>query len=319
MKNFQSILVGVDLTPEGEVAPGCLTAILEGAWLAAATGARLTLAHVVNLAEDVHATTRVQPQSSWTLRTQTLEAALANMAAELRASEVSTKVLVGKDWQTLVQEVQAQGHDLLVVGTRARNLAGRAIFGSAGQELLRHCPCPVFVVKRREHATYANVLVAHDLSTVGSQALRLGTEMATLFGAKLHVLHAIEHAASQRLLDTASAEEIAQHRASVLGRIKDESDALVATGPQTVIAAVDGAPHSAILDYINKHAIDLVCMGTVARRGLAAFVPGNTAERALRWIGCSLLAVKPPGFGSMSAPSETRAAEPERTPRRHDA
>ncbi len=44
--------------------------------------------------------------------------------------------------------------------------------------------------------------------------------------------------------------------------------------------------------------IDLVVMGTVARGGLAGLLIGNAAERMLRKLPCSVLAVKPDGFVS---------------------
>jgi universal stress protein E len=38
---------------------------------------------------------------------------------------------------------------------------------------------------------------------------------------------------------------------------------------------------------------DLVVMGTVARAGIAGMLIGNTAERVLRKLRCSVLIVKP--------------------------
>ncbi|MFC6670537.1 universal stress protein [Marinobacterium aestuariivivens] len=51
-------------------------------------------------------------------------------------------------------------------------------------------------------------------------------------------------------------------------------------------------------DYVAAQGIDLLVMGTVARTGIPGFVIGNTAENLVRKIGCSLLALKPPGFTS---------------------
>jgi len=39
-------------------------------------------------------------------------------------------------------------------------------------------------------------------------------------------------------------------------------------------------------------------MGTVGRTGIPGLIMGNTAESILNNIGCSVLAVKPPGFVS---------------------
>jgi nucleotide-binding universal stress UspA family protein len=37
-------------------------------------------------------------------------------------------------------------------------------------------------------------------------------------------------------------------------------------------------------------------MGTVCRTGIAGFFIGNTAEKVLQEIDCSVLAIKPEGF-----------------------
>lgn len=42
--------------------------------------------------------------------------------------------------------------------------------------------------------------------------------------------------------------------------------------------------------------IDLVVMGTVGRRGIKGFFMGNTAEKVLNNINCSVLAIKPKGW-----------------------
>ncbi len=57
-------------------------------------------------------------------------------------------------------------------------------------------------------------------------------------------------------------------------------------------------PDFAIMNYIEQHDIDLLVMGTVGRAGISGFITGNTAERLLPRIPCSLLAVKPPDFKS---------------------
>ena len=43
-------------------------------------------------------------------------------------------------------------------------------------------------------------------------------------------------------------------------------------------------------------AIDLIVMGTVSRAGIAGLLIGNTAEKVLQQVDCSMLTVKPEGF-----------------------
>ena len=61
---------------------------------------------------------------------------------------------------------------------------------------------------------------------------------------------------------------------------------------------VNETPDAAILDYIERHDVELLVMGTVGRAGVLGLITGNTAERLLPQIPCSVLAVKPTGFKS---------------------
>lgn len=57
-------------------------------------------------------------------------------------------------------------------------------------------------------------------------------------------------------------------------------------------------PDQGILQFIKQNAIDLLVMGTIARGGVAGVMIGNTAERLMPELSCSLLAVKPKDFVS---------------------
>ncbi len=51
-----------------------------------------------------------------------------------------------------------------------------------------------------------------------------------------------------------------------------------------------------IVKLAKNKKIDLLVMGTVCRTGLAGFFIGNTAEKVLSEVNCSVLTVKPEGF-----------------------
>ncbi len=57
----------------------------------------------------------------------------------------------------------------------------------------------------------------------------------------------------------------------------------------------DDAP-KAIVKLARSNKIDLLVMGTVCRTGLVGFFIGNTAEKVLSEVNCSVLTVKPEGF-----------------------
>jgi nucleotide-binding universal stress UspA family protein len=61
---------------------------------------------------------------------------------------------------------------------------------------------------------------------------------------------------------------------------------------------IEGHASEVILREAKERSADLIVMGTVGRVGISGYFMGNTAERTLTDIGCSVLAVKPPGFQS---------------------
>jgi universal stress protein E len=62
------------------------------------------------------------------------------------------------------------------------------------------------------------------------------------------------------------------------------------------VADGDGMPDHAIVKFTHDHPIDVLVLGTVARHGLWGILVGNTAERLLPEVACSVLAVKPADF-----------------------
>ena len=57
-----------------------------------------------------------------------------------------------------------------------------------------------------------------------------------------------------------------------------------------------GEPGDLIPLTAEKKRVELIIMGTVARTGIPGFIIGNTAEKALTAVDCSVLAVKPDSF-----------------------
>ena len=65
---------------------------------------------------------------------------------------------------------------------------------------------------------------------------------------------------------------------------------------------IKGNPGVAIPRFAKRRRINLVVMGTVARSGIDGFLIGNTAEKVVSKLDCSLLAVKPDDFTSPVRP-----------------
>lgn len=190
--------------------------------------------------------------------------------------------------------------------------------------LLRKCPCPVWMIRPDAASHYQRILAAVDVDdaypppelatrhALNRRTLEMAIAAALSDFAELHVVHvwnapgesamrgAFMHKPEAEI--RAYVEQVRQHHAARLDALLAEvtaplgSDALKFLKPQ--LQLVKGYPRREIQALAKQIAADLIVMGTVARTGIPGFIMGNTAETILNQIDCSVLAIKPPGFAT---------------------
>ncbi len=308
MKRFTNILVGVDLA-QGEalvsenVVPPAEEAIAQALWLAKTNSARLFFFHALpSAAINLDAETQMLLEEDHGKRTVMDHASevVAKIAERARKEGLAAESLVvhGKSWVEMIRQVLQENHDLVIVGTRHLGPVKSFLMGSTGIKLLRKCPCPVWVTQPQQERRNASILVAHDLRPVGDLAMELGCSMAQLHDAQLHVLHAAEYPEFDYMFPARiTAEKVARYHRDAKQHIATQLAKFELAQPVQVHIVTE-SPDFAILKHIERHSIELLLMGTVARVGIPGFITGNTAERLLPQIPCSVLAVKPAGFKS---------------------
>jgi nucleotide-binding universal stress UspA family protein len=141
------------------------------------------------------------------------------------------------------------------------------------------------------------VLVAHDLTDVGYAGLEWGVELMRRDKLHLHVLHCLEPEDFFGFMSATSSEILDKEISSRRERVEQDLARLGVDESARVSIKV-GPPQVEIYNYLSKHSIDLLIMGTLARSGVSAMITGNTAETLLPWVRCSLLALKPSTFVS---------------------
>jgi universal stress protein E len=312
MPGIQKILVGVDAESlfageELELNPANEEAVNRAIWLAEQSHAELTLL----------AALRIDHPESADLLEETAEAALLHRVRgaletiQRRAAErgvtARIKVASGRAWQEIIREVLRSGQQLVIVGTRDAGAAERLLFGSTAMRLLRKCPCPVWVTRpaREPEPEHTTILVADDFSEIGMRALNMAVWAAQVSGSRLLVLHAVEYPIAISLhRGGMTEEEVEAYREKCRSEAEAEQNGRLATTDYRTVQAgtqvqiTVGRADSVIEDAIEEHNVDLLVMGTIARGGIPGFVLGNTAERLLPQIRCSVLAIKPDDFVS---------------------
>ena len=235
---------------------------------------------------------------------------LRTIAARFTEVPVTTEVLRGRPATALIREVLVSRHDLLV-RTHGRDLAeGGKLFGPIDMELLRLCPCPVWLASaqtRRDAA--AHILAAvhanpanQDEQQLNESILDLALTMRDLMGGRLHIVQAWIAFGEMLLASHMAPHELPHYveaaRTSEQHALDDVTRAFADRLGDATVELVKGEPEDVIQRYVEDHRIDLVVMGTVARTGLAGVLIGNTAERVLQRLRVSVLATKPAGFRS---------------------
>ena len=305
MDGFTSILVDIDATAAAH--PATDRAIE----LARACGATLKIVDVVTVPGDAR---RYLPAGA--------EAALVSQRLErLRAiastaTGVATEfdVITGRPSLALVNEVLQSGHDLLI-RSHARDLVDGRVFGAIDMQLFRQCPCPVWAIAPRARTAPRRVLAAVHAAPDDAQEQSMNRKiietallMARHGGGSVVVFQAWSAFGEDLLRGRSSPEEVAAYTRTAEDAARADLDDLVGSfGDRLGAARVElrkGYPEDAIPSFVVSEGIDLVVMGTVARTGIAGFIIGNTAERMLQRLVCSVLTVKPDGFQTPNLPAD---------------
>jgi len=298
MHAFRSILVDIDAT--AAVHP----AFKEACDLAARFGARVTLVDVV---PDL-------PRRARNAFGRTVEdelvghrrAALATLAHTRPDVPIDTAVLRGEPAVAIVREVLRANHDL-VVRSHARDLAPGRLYGAVDVQLLRACPCPLWLVGPQRVARPPHILAAVDTEADAPDAAGLNrriVDAALTLGeawrASVTILHAWSLYGEELLRGHMTEPEMREALGAAERQASDGLAAFVAKfgaragGVRT--ECIKGEPRHVIQRFVTDHRVDVVVMGTVARTGIAGFLMGNTAEAILGELCGSVFAVKPPRF-----------------------
>ncbi len=304
MHHINKILVGVDVFKGSEISFAGLSepnrnAVERATSLASLTGASLVFAAAIDVAGPAKNEFEADGTSAKVL---TLLKELEAYATEAGVSATSEMVF-GKAAIELTRLAVEGEASVLIVGSRNASRASRLLFGSTAMKLLRYCPCPVWVSKPGADWSDVEILVASDLKDGSAEVLEIGVAAAMLVDAKLRIVHACEHDLERRMahvgVKDAHLQELREKDCKAAEQMLHEQLShtdyrTLAKGVQIDICQSD--TENAILDRIEEHEIDLLVMGTVGRSGVRGILVGNTAERLLPQISCSILAVKPADF-----------------------
>lgn len=136
---YKKVMVAIDDT---EISRGALQ---EAVQIASAYGARLSIVHAVQGAEDD--ATGSRRRGAARLLEQAMSAAGHGLAAETRLLEAEADLGVSGISEAIADAVTEWGADLLVVGSQGRRGLQRLVIGSVAEQLISEVGVSIFLVR----------------------------------------------------------------------------------------------------------------------------------------------------------------------------
>lgn len=284
---MKRILVPLDTSPFAERAlPAALS-------LAAAGGAEVRL---VAVAERQ----RITEALFWETYMGRLDTYLANVLDRVKEmdppiEQISTKLLEGAEISdTVLDEAQEWGADLIVMTTHGYGGVSRAWLGSVTDAILGDTHIPTLVIRPPEDPSTDPVVFSPDPIAVtldgtpfAEHALSTAMEWARLFDSGLLLTHVVAYPAqvSAYLPDTVSdnSDFIAAtegHARSYLEGVEGRLRAAMDNVESKVL--VSSTPAHGVLDAVAQSGSQLIVTASHGRRGLARWVLGGVTDKIIR-------------------------------------
>lgn len=207
----------------------------------------------------------------------------------------------------IAEEVIAAGEDaeLIVMMTHGRGAAGRALFGSVADRVVRHGTTPTLLLRKgdltREPDVPKRVVVALDGSEIAEQALPMAEAVGRLLGVPVVLMRAVSfddvRAALRDLREpgkppyeqSPTLYEEAK-RATVeaaAAYLTHQAGALRAAGVDVEEQVIEGAPAFVLLWELTGD--DMLVMTTRGQGGVKRWAIGSVAEKLVREAPCPVL------------------------------
>ncbi|MEW6762037.1 MAG: universal stress protein [Pseudomonadota bacterium] len=211
--------------------------------------------------------------------------------------------------ERIIRHVLRNAHDLLIKEAERRE-DGKG-FVAVDMELLRKCPCPVWLSRpsgKPWHELKVAVAIDPQSTEPEGQALslrllQLSRSLADSCKSGLTIISCWDYPAEEYLRGSVWVSmpeaELLEAVLNVQQRHRSDLDRAIkqsGIGGDIVVEHVRGRPEHRIPEITQDRNVDILVMGSLGRTGIPGFVIGNTAENLVQGLCCSLLALKPNGF-----------------------
>ena len=289
----QRIVVGVDFSPESEVA------LTQATQLAKQESARLILAHVLALPTEVVEDSTYDPIFRAQISSADLGALHRTQSADLLQDLASSCEQAGLEVESVLVDdnpsdglariAGEMGADLLVVGTHGRTGLKRFLLGSVAERAVRLVQVNALVARGAVgEQGYQRVLVASDFSASARAALDMALAVAPE-QARIEVVHCWQAPVAP------TGVPVDRRREELERAVAESGERLLASRPElrkrVRFVALESSPAEGIRRRAEEEGCDLIVTGSHGRRGVRRWLLGSVTETIIRHAPCSVLVV----------------------------
>jgi nucleotide-binding universal stress UspA family protein len=307
MIRINRVLCPTDMSTDADQALGYALALCQ------AYEARLLVCYCAKVAEVVGetsylagATTRASEVGYALSRgrvKELFEGSLIKLLGPVAYANLNWEALVieGDDvGEAITQTASEQDIDLIVMRSRRRPHRA-AVLGSTAESVCRSAPCPVLVTHTDERECLdepdsqirlKRLLVAYDFSDYSELALKYALSLSQEHQAELHLLHVLPHrsVSEPKLAWYPMGGDTAYHQAA--RRLQRAVPGETHLWCEVKHAVAEGQPYREILNYAEKHSIDLISLGAHGAGFGKRTLFGSNVDRVLRQAPCPVLVAR---------------------------
>ncbi|MGE4560089.1 MAG: universal stress protein [Desulfobulbus sp.] len=196
--------------------------------------------------------------------------------AEEQGQKVRTILSIGDPVEEIVHTAEEENAGLILMGYPKRSRLERVILGQTTTKVIGFSPCDVLMIPEGSEIGFSKILVGIDGSRYSMEAGQRALELALAFGSsEVHALTVLDIPMERSFL-YGVLESARRDSFPPLETLTGQGERF---GIKVTKEILHGSPSETIVQYSEKHDIDLIVLGTYGRTAMAKILLGSVVER----------------------------------------
>lgn len=214
------------------------------------------------------------------------------IAKEERGLTIRVTTEQGEPFERILDTAEAEGCDLIVLGSKDYSAVERGTKQMLGRTLTRvigYSRIDVLVVPESAIIRWGSILLAIDGSTYSEMATKKAMDFAKTYGEKLKIVTIVN--TSDEFMTIAP--KIQQRMIEAAQKlVKDTAQKAKEAGCEVETFVMEGDIAQTIAELAQKEGVDAIVMGSHGRTGIRRLLMGSITEGVINLSPCPVLVAK---------------------------